>query len=451
MSQLTGTLAGDDRAYYLETYGCQMNLADSEVIRAVLEGVGYRPAAQPEDADIILLNTCAIREHAEQRVAQRVRQLISSRRRQGRGRIGLAGCMAQHHRDELLAQIPGLDFVVGPDGYRRLPELIDAEDTFADVRLDRSETYEGISPVRGEGVRAWLTIMRGCDRFCTFCIVPYVRGRERSIPASVILQELRSIAERGYREVVLLGQTVNAYHDGDVDFGELLRRCTGVEGIERIRFTSPHPADMSDSTIAAMAECDKVSPYLHLPVQSGSDRILEAMDRGYSASQYLRLVARLRAAVPGLALSTDIIVGFPGETDEDYEATLDLMEHVGYDHAFMFKYSRRDGTRAFKWPDTVSEEEKGRRLERLVLLQEERAARTHRAWAGVVTPVLVESAAKKQKGWLAGKNPQFKTVVFEPVNARIGDVVPVLIEATGPHTLQGRQLPTETETESLSA
>jgi len=441
MSQLTGMLTASDRAYYLETYGCQMNLADSEVIRAVLEQAGYRPAAEAEDADVILLNTCAIREHAEQRVAQRVRQLIASRQRQGRARIGLAGCMAQHHRDELLATIPGLDFVVGPDGYRRLPDLIADDDVIADVRLDRGETYEGIVPVRGEGVRAWLTIMRGCNRFCTFCVVPYVRGRERSIPAPVLLDELRSIADRGYREVVLLGQTVNAYRDGDVDFGGLLRRCAGVEGIDRIRFTSPHPADMSDSSIAAMAECEKVSPYLHLPVQSGSDRILAAMDRGHTVVEYLRLVDKLRTAIPDLALSTDIIVGFPGETEEDYEATLTLMEHVGYDHAFMFKYSRREGTRAFKWPDTVSEDEKGRRLQRLVALQERRAAAIHRTWAGAVTPVLVESPAKRQRGWLAGKNPQFKTVVFEPLNARVGELVPVLIDTTGPHTLKGRQVP----------
>ena len=451
MSELTGALSADDRAYYLETYGCQMNLADSEVIRAVLEGAGYRPAEQPEDADVILLNTCAIREHAEQRVGQRVRHLISARRRQGRARIGLAGCMAQHHRDELLVQIPGLDFVVGPDGYRRLPDLIDAEDVLAEVRLDRAETYEGISPVRGDGVRAWLTIMRGCDRFCTFCIVPYVRGRERSIPASVVLHELRSIAARGYREVVLLGQTVNAYRDGEVDFGALLRMCAAIEGIERVRFTSPHPADMSDSVIEAMADCDKVSPYLHLPLQSGSDRMLTAMDRGYTVSQYLRVVEKIRAAVPDVALSTDIIVGFPGETEKDYEATLAIMEHVAYDHAFMFKYSRREGTRAFKWPDTVSEEEKGRRLERLVTLQEERAARIHRAWAGAVTPVLVESPAKKQQGWLAGKNPHFKTVVFEPQGARVGDIVPVLIEATGPHTLKGRQLVPPPTAESIPA
>jgi tRNA-2-methylthio-N6-dimethylallyladenosine synthase len=440
MSALSGEVAAHDRTYYLETYGCQMNLADSEVIASVLEHAGYRAVTQPREADVVLLNTCAIREHAEQRVAQRVRQIIAERRRSGRARVGLAGCMVQHHRDALLESIPGLDFVVGPDGYRRLPALVDADEPVAEVRLDRSETYEDIAPVRGEGVRAWVTIMRGCDRFCTFCVVPYVRGRERSIPTAILVEELRAAAARGYREVVLLGQTVNAYRDGDVDFGALLRRCAEVEGIDRIRFTSPHPADMQESAIAAMRDCRKISPYLHLPVQSGSDRMLAAMDRGHTVGDYLDLVERLRSAVPDIALSTDIIVGYPGETEEDFEATRSVMERVGYDHAFMFKYSRREGTRAYKLGETVDEEEKGRRLEVLIADQERRADAINRKLVATTTEVLVESPAKRQPGWLAGKNPQFKTVVFQPKNAAVGDLVNVAIEAAGPHTLVGRQL-----------
>ena len=399
-----------------------------------------RAAESPEHADVILLNTCAIREHAEQRVAQRVRQLIAARRHYGRTRIGLAGCMAQHHRDRLLERIPGLDFVVGPDGYRRLPELLAADGPVSDVRLDRRETYEGIAPVRDGGVRAWLTIMRGCNRFCTFCVVPYVRGRERSIAPQVIIDELRRAAEAGYREVVLLGQTVNAYRHGDVDFGELLRRCSAVDGIERIRFTSPHPADMDESAIGAVAECDKVAPYLHLPVQSGSDRMLAAMDRGHTVAEYVRLVERLRRAVPELALSTDVIVGYPGETDEDFEATSRLMADVDYDHAFLFKYSRREGTRAYDLGETVDEDTKTARLERLIAEQEERAARINRGLVGAVTEVLVEGPAKRPEGWLAGKNPQFKTVVFSPKQAAPGDLVRVRVEATTSHTLMGRQV-----------
>ncbi len=444
MSLLSGSAEEADehtgKGLYLETYGCQMNMADSELILGSLAAHGYTPVESPEQAEVVLLNTCAIREHAEQRVAQRVRQLIAQRRDGLRVKIGLAGCMAQNHRDRLLESIPGLDFVVGPDGYRRLGELLAADEPVVDVKLDRRETYEDIAPRRGEGVRAWLTIMRGCDRRCTFCIVPSVRGRERSLPASVLLADLQRIAEQGYKEVILLGQTVNAYSHEGVDFGELLRRAASVEGIERIRYTSPHPADMNDSAIAALSETPKVSPYLHLPLQSGSDAVLTAMGRGHSVDEYRTLVCTLREAVPDLALSTDIIVGYPGESEADFEATSAFMEEMAYDHAFLFKYSRRDGTHAAKLAETVGEEEKGARLQRLIAEQEERSGRVNQATVGTVTEVLVESPAKRQKDWLAGKNPQFKTVVFEPAGARIGDIVSVRVEAAGPHTLRGKQV-----------
>jgi tRNA-2-methylthio-N6-dimethylallyladenosine synthase len=430
----------EGKTVYVETYGCQMNLADSELIQGVLGKGGYKATDRAEAADVILLNTCAIREHAEQRVAQRVRQLISSRAHGRRVRIGLAGCMAQHHRDKLLDAIPGLDFVVGPDGYRHLPELLEADQPAAAVRLDRRETYEDIAPVRAAGVRAWLTIMRGCNRFCTFCVVPYVRGRERSLPAHVLIDDLRSAAEDGHKEVVLLGQTVNAYNDGETDFGALLRMAAAVDGIERVRFTSPHPADMTESAIEAMRDCPEVSPYVHLPVQSGSDRMLEAMDRGHTVAEYRDLVARMREAVPDLAFSTDIIVGYPGETEEDFEATSALMKEIGYDHAFMFKYSKREATRAWEIEETVSEQEKGRRLTRLIEEQEARATAINQKTVGTTTEVLVESPAKRQPDWFAGKNPQFKTVVFEPTAAAPGDMVNVLVEAAGPHTLRGRQI-----------
>ncbi len=445
MPSLTGTAdlspgAARAKGLYVETYGCQMNLADSELIVGALARHGYTAVAAPEDADVVLLNTCAIREHAEQRVAQRVRQLIAGRRDDRRVRVGLAGCMAQHHRERLLELIPGLDFVVGPDGYRRLGELLEGDEPAADVQLDRRETYEDIAPARGEGMRAWLTIMRGCDRFCTFCVVPFVRGRERSLPASVLEDEARRIAALGMKEVVLLGQTVNAYRHDDVDFGELLRRIAAVDGIERVRYTSPHPADMSDSDIAAMKECPEVMPYVHLPVQSGSDRMLAAMDRGHTIDEYRALVARMREAMPDLAFSTDIIVGYPGETEEDFEKTSALMEEVGFDHAFMFKYSAREGTRAFKIDETVGEQDKGRRLTRLIEEQEARAARVHRTLVGSVSRVLVESNAKRQADWLAGKNEHFKTVVFEPHGAAIGDIVAVRIESSSSHTLRGVQI-----------
>ena len=418
---------------YIETYGCQMNLADTELMRGHLARSGYTAAGDPAEADVILLNTCAIREHAEERIFGRLGTLAQHKLRRPHVQIGLAGCMAQHFRDKLLERI---DFVVGPDAYRRLPELLSG-DPFVDVRLDREETYADIAPTRAAGVRAWITVMRGCDKFCTFCIVPYVRGRERSVPATTVLEQVRDAAAQGFREVVFLGQTVNAYRDGDTDFGALLRAADAVDGIARLRFTSPHPSDMTDTAIAAMAECASVAPQLHLPLQSGSSEVLERMARGYGADEYLRLVERLRAAVPELALSTDIIVGFPGEREADFEATLSMMRAVRYDNAFMFKYSRRDHTRAAKWDETVDEAEKSRRLQAVIALQEEIAAEINAGWIGREVEVLVEGPARRPDGWLAGKTPQFKTAVLPAGEAKPGDLVRVRVADATAHTLIG--------------
>jgi tRNA-2-methylthio-N6-dimethylallyladenosine synthase len=424
---------------YIETYGCQMNLADTELILGHLGRHGYRRVESPEGADVILLNTCAIREHAEERVLGRLGDLVRYKARRPDVQLGLAGCMAQHLRDRLLARLPFVDFIVGPDGYRRLPELLGQHggDPLVDARLDREETYADIVPQRERGVRAWLTIMRGCDKFCAFCIVPYVRGRERCLPATAILEQVRALADAGYREVVYLGQTVNAYRDEDVDFGELLRRTAAIAGIRRIRFTSPHPCDMSDSVIDAIASCPAVCPQLHLPVQSGSDRVLARMERGYTTGDYLALIERLRRAVPGLALSTDIIVGFPGEEGADFEATCNLMRTVRFDSAFMFKYSARAGTKAQRWPETVSEAEKSCRLRSVIALQEAVSGVINQAAVGSVVEVLVEGPARRHEGWLAGKTPQFKTTVFPAGAARTGDVVPVYVTAATAHTLIG--------------
>ncbi len=424
---------------YVETYGCQMNLADTELLLGHLGRHGYLRTDEPADADLILLNTCAIREHAEERVLGRLGDLVRHKARRPGVQVGLAGCMAQHVRDRLLQRLPFVDFIVGPDGYRRLPELLGQATggPFVEVRLDRGETYADIVPQREQGVRAWLTIMRGCDRFCTFCVVPYVRGRERSLPADAIIEQVRQLAAAGYREVVFLGQTVNAYRSAGVDFAELLRRTDAIEGIERIRFTSPHPCDMTDGVIDAMATCRKVCPQVHLPVQSGSDRILAKMERGYTVAAYLELVQRLRNAIPDIAVSTDIIVGFPGEEEEDFLATSELMRRVRYDSAFMFKYSARSGTKAEKWPETVSETEKARRLQTIIALQEEQSAAANRALVGTETEVLVEGPARRRAGWMAGKTPQFKTAVFPDAGVRVGEVVPVRITDSTAHTLLG--------------
>src|SRR5262245_24957872 len=303
---------------YIETYGCQMNVADTELILGTLRTHGYERVPAPDTADVILLNTCAIREHAEARVLGRLGDLGRWKAKRPSVRLGVTGCMAQHLRDKLRDAAPHVDLLVGPDGYRYLPALLDDADLDPHVglRLDPDETYADLPVAREDGVRAWVTIMRGCDRFCTFCIVPYVRGRERSLPGPTLVEQVRRLADAGVREVVFLGQTVNAYRCDDWDFARLLRETDRVAGLRRIRFTSPHPAEMSDATVDAMAECERVMPQLHLPVQSGSDAVLGRMARDYSVDAYERLVERLRARVPGLALSTDVIVGFPGETDD---------------------------------------------------------------------------------------------------------------------------------------
>ena len=422
---------------YLETYGCQMNIADSQTVTAVLRRAGYATADRPEDADVILLNTCAIREHAEERVLGRLGDLARIKNRRPEIRLGLLGCMAQHNRAGLIEKAPHLDLVAGPDSYRRLPELIGRAgfDPAVDVRLDRAETYADITPDHHGSIRAYVTAMRGCDKFCAFCVVPYVRGRERSIAPPDLLREVNELAARGVREVVLLGQTVNAYRFGETDFGGLLRMVARIDGIERIRFTSPHPSDMSDSVIEAMGSEPKVQPYLHLPVQSGSNRVLASMDRGYSVEEYLKLVERLRAAIPALALSTDIIVGFHGEELADHQETLALMRTVGYDQAFTFKYSVREHTRAYKLGDTVGDEEKSRRLAEVIALQEATSLARNRAAIGRSFPVLVEGPARRGEGMLSGKTPQFKTAIFPDHGARVGATVAARVESATAHTL----------------
>lgn len=428
-----------ERSLYIETYGCQMNVADSELMLGQLSRAGYRRVERAEQADVILVNTCAIREHAEQRVYGRLGELTRHKLRRPGVILGVAGCMAQHLRGKLMERVPQVDLVVGPDGYRRLPELIEEareEPTLA-VRLSRVETYGDLVPARADGVRAWVSIMRGCDKFCTFCIVPYVRGRERSLPVREVLRQVEHAAAEGFREVVFLGQTVNAYRDGEVDFAELLRRANRVEGIARIRFTSPHPADMSDRAVEAIASCEKVSPHVHLPLQSGSNAVLERMRRTYTVEGYEELVGKLRRAVPGVALSTDIIVGFPGETEEDFEATRSAMERIGYESAFLFKYSPRSGARSAEWPETVADEEKTRRITLLIEEQKRTSLAKNLADIGATVEVLVEGPTRRDRSKWYGRSAHFKTTVFPHRGERIGDLIPVRVAAATPHALLG--------------
>jgi tRNA-2-methylthio-N6-dimethylallyladenosine synthase len=427
---------------FLETYGCQMNVADSETMAGVLEGAGMTLAERPEDADAILINTCAIREHAEQRVLGRLGEFARLKSARPDLVVGVTGCMAQHLRKRLLDRSRVLDLVVGPDGYRALPDLLRraARQPVTEVRLDRDETYGDLEPKRGSGVRAWVTVQRGCDKFCTYCVVPYTRGRERSLPLGALIAQVRQAVAQGFREVVFLGQTVNAYHDGSHDFADLLRAANGVEGLLRIRYTSPHPSDMSERVIDAMVACEKVMPQVHLPLQSASNAVLDAMRRSYTIEHYDDLVHRLRARIPGVALSTDIIVGFPGETEEDFERTASYLGVTRYDSAFLFKYSARPDTRAWHSPETVSETEKGRRLTRLIDLQQAVSAEIHDAMVGREVEALVEGRARRNERQLHGKTAHFKTVVFPDDGSLPGTVRRLRVVGSTALTLFGQSL-----------
>ena len=440
------------RRVYIETYGCQMNVSDSELMAGILTQNGHQTVPHLDDADVVLVNTCAIRENAETKVINRLKQLNHHKRRHPELIIGVCGCMAQHLRDRLLDAAPYVDLVMGPDAYRNLPVALDSlargveshvsltdRDPFLGLRLDKSEDYADIAPIRKEGIRAWLTIQRGCDKMCTFCIVPFVRGRERSLPLKLLVEDVEKLVDQGFKEVVLLGQTVNSYHDNGVDFGDLLYAVGEVNGLERLRFTSPHPADATDSMIDAMASSPSVCNHLHLPLQSGSTEVLERMRRTYTAEVYRSLVSKLRERIPNIALTTDIIVGFCGETEEEFRQTYEMMADIRYDSAFMFKYSEREGTLAHKaLPDDVPEKEKGKRLEQIIELQEIISAEINSATLGDTADVLVEGESRRDADRYHGKTDGFKTAVFPKIDSKIGDIVNIRIDRTTAHTLIGQ-------------
>ncbi|MDG2308173.1 MAG: tRNA (N6-isopentenyl adenosine(37)-C2)-methylthiotransferase MiaB [Candidatus Binatia bacterium] len=428
---------GTPRKVFLETYGCQMNVADSQLVGGLLQGAGYERTQDPAEADVLLLNTCAIRERAEERVLGRLGELLQFKHARPSVQLGLLGCMATHLREQLLDRAPYLDLIIGPDGYRDLPILLEeGADPRVDVRLDRDETYADLIPDHGPGPRAWLTVMRGCDKFCTFCVVPFTRGRERSLPPDAVVAQVEAAVAAGKSEVVLLGQTVNAYNADGADFGDLLRRTAAVDGLKRIRFTSPHPSEVSDSMIDALADEPKVMPYLHLPLQSASNSVLEAMARDYTIEQYRELLGRVRDRIPGIAVSTDVIVGFPGEDQKHFDETASFLDEARYDFAYLFKYSPREGTRAHKIPDTVSEKEKGRRLTQLIERQEEIGFEKNQEQIGRELEVLVEGPARRPPGHVVGKSETFKTTIFRDPGVAPGEVVRVRVDGGSAHTLQ---------------
>ena len=440
------------RRVYIETYGCQMNVSDSELMAGILTQSGHQTVPHLDDADVVLVNTCAIRENAETKVINRLTQLNHRKRRQPDLIIGVCGCMAQHLRDKLLHAAPYVDLVMGPDAYRDLPVALDSlargveshvsltdRDPFVGLRLDKSEDYADVAPIRKEGIRAWLTIQRGCDKMCTFCIVPFVRGRERSLPLKLLVEDVEKLVDQGFKEVVLLGQTVNSYRDTGADFGDLLYAVGDVNGLERVRFTSPHPADATDSMIDAMASSPSVCNHLHLPLQSGSTEVLERMRRTYTAEEYRHLVFKLRERIPDIAITTDIIVGFCGETEDEFMETYKMMADIRYDSAFMFKYSEREGTLAHKaFPDDVPETVKGERLKRIIQLQENISAEINRGTVGETVRVLAEGESRRDAAKYHGKTDGFKTAVFPKADTKIGDVVNIRVDRTTAHTLIGQ-------------
>lgn len=449
---LIRTFAGEMKKLYIETYGCQMNVADSEVVASVMQMAGYETTEHLEEADAVFLNTCSVRDNAEQKIYHRLEALDAERRKrkkemQGAGGnpliIGVLGCMAERAQQDLLDN-HFCDLVAGPDAYLTLPDLIAQAETghkAMNTELSTTETYRDVVPQRiglGHKIGGYVSIMRGCNNFCHYCIVPYTRGRERSRDVESILREVRDLRDRGFKEVTLLGQNVNSYACGETTFPQLLRRVAEETPEMRVRFTTSHPKDMSDETLHVIAEMPNVCKHIHLPVQSGSDKILKLMNRKYTREWYMGRVEAIRRIIPDCGLSTDIFVGYHDETLEDHELSLSLMREVGYDSAFMFKYSERPGTYASKHlPDNVPEEEKIRRLNELIALQTEMSALQNKKDEGKEFDVLVEGFSKRSRQQLCGRTEQNKMVVFDKGSHHIGETVRVRITGSTSATLFG--------------
>ena len=436
---------------FIETYGCQMNVADSEVIASVMKMADYESCQSIEEADAVLLNTCSVRDNAEQKILNRLEALNSMRKKGKNLIIGVVGCMAERVKEDLIKNHHA-DLVAGPDAYLTLPELFasaEAGEKAINVELSLSETYREIIPERicGNRISGFVSIMRGCNNFCHYCIVPYTRGRERSRDVESILNEVRDLEQKGYKEVTLLGQNVNSYmfepQDGSapINFPQLLRKVAETVPEMRIRFTTSHPKDMSDETLHVIADVPNVCKHIHLPVQSGSNRILKLMNRKYTREWYLERVDAIRRIIPDCGLTTDIFVGYHSETEEDHQMSLSLMRECRYDSAFMFKYSERPGTYASKHlPDDVPEDVKVRRLNEMIELQNELSAESYRNDIGRVFEILVEGTSKRSKEQLFGRTEQNKVVVFDRGNHHIGDKVMVKITDSSSATLKGEEI-----------
>lgn len=423
----------NDKRFYIETYGCQMNFADSEIVNSILMKEGMKPVQSAEEADVIFVNTCSIRENAESKVWNRLKEFRSLKKDKGDLTVGVLGCMAERIRDQIIDQEQLVDIVVGPDAYRDLPNLLaEVNDgrKAVNVLLSLEETYADISPVRtsDNGVNAFVSIMRGCDNMCAFCVVPFTRGRERSRPLQSILKEIQDLSDQGYKEVTLLGQNVNSYKYEDINFTRLMDEASKVDPEMRFRFSSPHPKDFPEPLLHLIAERPNLCNYIHIPAQSGSDTTLERMRRPYTYKEYLDLIDRMREIIPGVSLSTDIITGFCDETEEEHHETMTLMEKVEYDLAYMFAYSERERTLAHrKYEDNVPEDVKKRRLTEIIQQQMEIQESNNKREIGKRHLVLVEGESKRSSEQLSGRTDTNKMVVFDRRDFRKGDYVEVEI------------------------
>jgi tRNA-2-methylthio-N6-dimethylallyladenosine synthase len=433
---------------YIETYGCQMNVADSEVVVSILKGAGYEPTENIKDAGLILINTCSIRDNAEQRIWGRLKAISHLKKNKNDLKIGIIGCMAERLKEKLIETDQLVDIVVGPDAYRELPSLVteaEAGHKAVNVLLSREEMYADISPVRMDknGVTSFVSIMRGCNNMCAYCVVPYVRGAERSRNPGSVLKEVQELFQMGYREVTLLGQNVDSYNwdylQGVVGFSDLLEKVALIDPLLRVRFSTSHPKDISDELLHTIARHKNICKHIHLPAQSGSSRILKLMNREYTREWYLDRVRAIHSIIPDCSLSTDMITGFCTETEEDHKESLSLMENVGFDFAYMFKYSERPGTRAArKLKDDVSESVKSERLSEMISLQNRLSAKSKKNDIGMVFEVLIEGFSKRSADHFSGRTSQNKVVVFPGGELKKGDYVRVLIERCTSATLIGR-------------
>ncbi len=424
------------KKFALETYGCQMNVADSELVEGILTNLGLEKTANYDEADAIFLNTCAIRENAETKVHSKLGNLHKIKLNKPHLIIGVLGCMAQNLKDDLLKNKPYVDIILGPDSYRKIPDLINRHvkdnKSIVDTKLSRYEVYENLFPSRGDTFNAWVSIMRGCDKFCSFCIVPFTRGRERSRSVESVVEEVKKAVDQGFVEITLLGQNVNSYNFEGKSFSDLLLAVSYINGVKRIRYTSPHPQDINVELLEVMASRKNICNYVHFPMQSGSNEVLKRMNRTYTREHFYDMAMKIREIMPNCGLSTDIIVGFPGETDEQFRETLDLMEEIKFNSAFTFKYSPRPYTKAEQFSDHISEDIKKSRLDEMLILQRKHTLELNQNMVGTFQQVLIEKESKKSNLHWAGRTDSNEWVIIEKNNSNIKDIVPVEIsDATG--------------------